>query len=75
MRVFNAIPAGGVTMKDFDELPGIVALGSAAMRGRGKCMKERWLKIDKKAGTIEKLVTEVADAVQAQMKFVKENPD
>ena len=38
-------------------------------------MKERWLKIDKKAGLITKLVTEVTDTVQVQMVFVRENAE
>ena len=71
VRVFNSIPAEGVSMAGFDSLPGVVAMGPSAMRGRGKCMKERWLKIDKKAGTIAKLVTEVVDTVQVQMIFVR----
>lgn len=75
VRVFNSIPAEGVSMAGFDSLPGVVAMGPSAMRGRGKCMKERWLKIDKKAGTIAKLVTEVVDTVQVQMIFVRENQD
>jgi len=67
-RVFNAIPAEGVSMKDFNSLPEIKALGKAAGFGKGTAMKLKWLSMEK--GTLVKTVEAIEDVTQAKLAYV-----
>jgi phenylalanyl-tRNA synthetase alpha chain len=75
VRVFNEIPRDGVSIADFQALPGIVAMGPLAKAGQGKCMKEKWISIDKKAGVMKRLVESVVDNLSAQMQWVRDHPE